>query len=125
MAEHNTFDPFKLCPKNSNMSKAIILFQVILLINVFKSWSQSQYNYDHNGNMLSDPNKGISSIQYNWSNLPDTVEFIDGRKIYYQYTASGTKLAEQVIGHEEKPLDRKSTRLNSSHTRTSRMPSSA
>jgi hypothetical protein len=41
------------------------------------------------------------------------------------YTASGTTLTRNLIASSTGSLDRKSTRLNSSHRLTSRMPSSA
>ena len=34
---------------------------------------ETEYEYDPNGNMTKDSNKGISSIQYNLLNLPSTV----------------------------------------------------
>ena len=52
-----------------------------------------EYAYDANGNMIWDANSGISTIQYNLLNLPDTIEFSDGHKNYYIYDASGQKLS--------------------------------
>lgn len=51
----------------------------------------TEYNYDNNGNMTDDDNKGISSISYNFLNLPETIEFSSGDKIKYTYDATGTR----------------------------------
>src|SRR5690606_1590325 len=50
--------------------------------------------YDANGNMKLDANKGITRILYNHSNLPVEIKFDNSntRKINYIYTAEGTKL---------------------------------
>ncbi len=55
------------------------------------------YAYDDNGNMISDENKDISSITYNYLNLPETVTFADGNQIVYTYDATGIKHAQEVI----------------------------
>ena len=51
-----------------------------------------EYTYDANGNLTKDLNKGITDIQYNCLNLPNTVTFSDGSTITYIYGADGTKL---------------------------------
>ena len=53
--------------------------------------SQVEYNYDSNGNMINDANKGISSIVYNHLNLPEQVITPEGT-IHYLYDATGVKL---------------------------------
>jgi RHS repeat-associated protein len=53
------------------------------------------YSYDVNGNLLSDANKGITSILYNHLNLPTQVT-INGQHIDYVYDAEGTKLRKAV-----------------------------
>ncbi|MEQ9120845.1 DUF6443 domain-containing protein [Fulvivirga sp.] len=58
--------------------------------------SGDDYEYDPNGNMTSDLNKGISRIAYNYLNLPDSVIKGDGQYIKYIYDASGIKLAQEV-----------------------------
>ena len=40
--------------------------------------------------------RGVSDVSYNVLNLPQRVEFADGGRIDYLYSASGTKLAETV-----------------------------
>lgn len=59
-----------------------------------------EYDYDVNGNMRTDANKGISRIVYNRLNLPEVVELGDVH-IEYDYLADGTKLAKRVTKGEE------------------------
>ena len=51
-----------------------------------------EYDYDYNGNLTKDLNRGIDTITYNFLNLPDKIEFSDGSTIEYVYAADGTKL---------------------------------
>ena len=61
---------------------------------------ETEYTYDANGNMLTDSNKGITSIEYNMLDLPQCIKtkprtiFKEntGNAIYYTYSADGTKL---------------------------------
>ncbi|SNR17106.1 DUF6443 domain-containing protein [Tenacibaculum jejuense] len=55
----------------------------------------NDYTYDDNGNMISDKNKGITSIKYNHLNLPTKVT-IGGKNIDYIYDAAGMKLKKIV-----------------------------
>lgn len=50
------------------------------------------YEYDANGNMTKDRNKGISCIIYNTMNLPSRIEYENGSRATYLYSADGTKL---------------------------------
>ncbi|WP_422350083.1 DUF6443 domain-containing protein [Flagellimonas sp.] len=59
--------------------------------------SGNDYTYDANGNMTSDTNKGITSIGYNYLNLPTSV-VINGQTISYIYDAAGTKLRKNAEG---------------------------
>lgn len=61
--------------------------------------SGNDYAYDKSGNMISDQNKGISSITYNYLNLPETVEIPGPGKgiIKYIYDAAGNKLSKTII----------------------------
>ena len=55
--------------------------------------SQSgEYAYDKNGNMTKDLNKKISSIKYNFLNLPSSITYSTGKSATYIYDASGMKL---------------------------------
>ncbi|WP_420581308.1 hypothetical protein [Reichenbachiella sp.] len=60
--------------------------------------ASTEYEYDANGNMISDANKGIEKIEYNHLNLPIRVEMNgDGSdRIEYIYDAAGIKLAQIV-----------------------------
>lgn len=53
-----------------------------------------EYTYDTNGNLLSDANKQISSIEYNHLNMPTkiTVTGANAGVLDYNYSADGTKL---------------------------------
>jgi RHS repeat-associated protein len=53
----------------------------------------NEYVYDGNGNLTSDANKGYTSIQYNYLNLPKRIDG-SSEHISYIYDAVGTKLAK-------------------------------
>ena len=55
----------------------------------------TEYNYDANGNMVKDKNKGINSISYDINNLPRQILYNDGRKANYVYDAEGNKHSVQ------------------------------
>ncbi len=54
------------------------------------------YDYDANGNMKDDLNKGITNITYNHLNLPVVVSFGSSKSITYTYDAAGIKLSKVV-----------------------------
>src|SRR5690606_26081350 len=54
------------------------------------------YAYDANGNMTKDKNKDITSIQYNYLNLPTEITFGNGNSIEYIYSAAGVKVSKIV-----------------------------
>jgi RHS repeat-associated protein len=56
----------------------------------------AEYTYDANGNMITDLNKGITAMAYNYLNKPTTVTLGAGT-IYFTYDATGTKL-KKVAG---------------------------
>ncbi len=56
----------------------------------------TEYQYDDNGNMISDANKNIQNIVYNYMNLPIEIDFGDGNKIEYIYDALGNKHKKEV-----------------------------
>ncbi len=62
--------------------------------------TNDDYNYDVNGNMTLDQNKGITNITYNHLNLPTQVTFGSRNgptnTISYVYDANGVKLSKQV-----------------------------
>lgn len=45
----------------------------------------AEYNYDANGNMTQDMNKGIDLIEYNYLNLPVLITFTNGHVTEYVY----------------------------------------
>lgn len=51
-----------------------------------------EYEYDENGNLTKDLNRGICKIQYNVLNLSCSVDFQDGSRITYIYNGGGHKL---------------------------------
>ncbi|MEM7487445.1 MAG: RHS repeat-associated core domain-containing protein, partial [Bacteroidota bacterium] len=57
--------------------------------------SGTEYQYDQNGNMVSDVNKGITNITYNHLNLPTEVTLNSGN-IQYIYDATGIKQSKIV-----------------------------
>lgn len=55
------------------------------------------YAYDPNGNLTEDKNKGITSIKYNYLNLPELITFDNNRgTISYAYDAAGNKVQKVV-----------------------------
>ena len=66
--------------------------------------SNDDYQYDANGNMTRDDNKGITNISYNHLNLPVTITFFNtvnkNTKIEYLYDATGAKKAKKVHYYE-------------------------
>jgi RHS repeat-associated protein len=59
--------------------------------------SVPDYTYDVNGNLITDNNKGIDTLQYNYLNLPQRIHMKGKGDILYTYDASGAKLAKQTI----------------------------
>lgn len=51
-----------------------------------------EYTYDKNGNLKNDSNKYISSIQYNFLNLPTKITYSSGKSASYIYNGAGEKL---------------------------------
>ena len=54
------------------------------------------YEYDNNGNLKKDNHKGISSITYNYLNLPRKVTYAGGNWIEWTYDAAGIKLQKET-----------------------------
>jgi len=57
----------------------------------------TDYSYDGNGNLISDNNKAISAITYNYMNLPNQVTVTSKGTIAYTYDASGNKLEKTTV----------------------------
>ena len=77
---------------------------------------ETEYTYDANGNMLTDRNKGITSIEYNVLDLPQCINIKpnvlgnSANNVCYTYSADGTKLRStykngdsQVLPYRPKP----------------------
>ena len=56
----------------------------------------TDYNYDGNGNLISDNNKSVSVINYNYLNLTQQVTIVGKGTISNIYDAGGTKLRKLV-----------------------------
>ena len=54
------------------------------------------YSFDERGNLVLDHNKSIKTIKYNHFNLPDNVDFGDGKIVSWVYDARGNKLSKLV-----------------------------
>lgn len=65
------------------------------------------YEYDSNGNIIKDRNKGIASITYNHLNLPKMIGWEGMESITYQYNALGEKVKKIVYNPDGtiKPVD--------------------
>lgn len=61
------------------------------------------YSYDANGNILMDNNKAISSIAYNYLNLPQVVTIAGKGTITYTYDAAGNKLKKETVDNTVTP----------------------
>ena len=57
----------------------------------------SDYTYDGNGSLITDNNKAIDNILYNYLNLPQQVHMNTKGNIIYTYDAAGTKLKKVTL----------------------------
>ncbi|SHK78875.1 RHS repeat-associated core domain-containing protein [Chitinophaga jiangningensis] len=62
------------------------------------------YNYDANGNLTLDNNKGITGINYNFLNLPEEITVGTKGTIRYLYDAAGIKLRKTVTDKTVSPI---------------------
>jgi RHS repeat-associated protein len=63
----------------------------------------TDYIYDANGNLTLDNNKKISSITYNYLNLPSVITVTGKGSITYTYDASGNKLQKTTVDNTVSP----------------------
>ena len=63
----------------------------------------SDYTYDNNGSLVVDNNKGITSINYNYLNLPQNIPITGKGNIAYIYDASGNKLVKTTVDNTTSP----------------------
>lgn len=57
----------------------------------------NDYDYDANGNLTKDLNKGISSISYNHRNLVNTISLSGGKSLSFTYSSGGSKLQKKYV----------------------------
>lgn len=55
-----------------------------------------EYEWDANGNLKADPNRGISEIAYNLQNLPEKITLSNGNVIRYVYASDGRNLTASM-----------------------------
>ncbi|RQO31195.1 hypothetical protein DBR32_10425 [Taibaiella sp. KBW10] len=55
-----------------------------------------EYTYDDNGNLLSDANKDITKVVYNYLNKPELIAVGSKGKITYTYDAAGNRLRKKI-----------------------------
>ncbi|QEC70286.1 hypothetical protein FRZ67_19020 [Panacibacter ginsenosidivorans] len=61
------------------------------------------YWYDGNGNLTKDNNKSISTITYNYLNLPNVITVTGKGTITYTYDAAGNKLKKTTVDNTVSP----------------------
>lgn len=66
--------------------------------------TSDDYSYDVNGNLTLDNNKGITSITYNYLNLPSVITIAGKGTITYTYDAAGNKLKKEVTDNTTSPV---------------------
>lgn len=62
-----------------------------------KAATSVDYSYDANGNMVSDANRKISLIKYNYLNLPESITVLNKGTVLFFYDAFGNKLQKKTI----------------------------
>lgn len=55
-----------------------------------------EYNYDNNGNLIADKNKGLFGFVYNTFNMPISIQKLDGWRTEYIYDATGIKRRQNL-----------------------------
>ena len=58
---------------------------------------QTEFYYDTNGNLITDLDRNIVTIKYNLLNLPELIQFGNGRQMKNTYTANGQKLRTEYF----------------------------
>jgi len=66
--------------------------------------TSQDYAYDGNGNLTTDNNRRIRSIQYNYLNLPTSIAVAGKGVISYTYDADGIKLQKAVVDSTVSPV---------------------
>ncbi|WP_331962329.1 DUF6443 domain-containing protein, partial [Chitinophaga sp.] len=63
----------------------------------------ADYTYDANANLTKDANKNITTIRYNYLNLPDSIVISGKGMIQFLYDAAGNKVKRIVIDNTVNP----------------------
>ena len=63
--------------------------------------------YDNNGNLTSDPSRGIRDIEWSETGKPIQVSFVSGEEICYRYATTGEKLSEVFVDTDGRILRRR------------------
>lgn len=94
---NTTIDNLTYTYDTTNKNQLVKITDTAANVNGFKDGANTtaEYAYDANGNMITDANKGITSIVYNHMNLPVKVVFPNGT-IEYLYNAIGEKVQKKV-----------------------------
>ncbi len=58
---------------------------------------ETEYDYDADGNLIEDKNKGITRITYNVLNLPEHLDFKSGKYVNFTYSSTGEKLCSNYL----------------------------
>jgi RHS repeat-associated protein len=61
-----------------------------------RNTSGNDFDYNANGNLTKDHNKGIGNIKYNYLNLTEEIVNDNGEKIKYIYNAEGIKVGQEI-----------------------------
>lgn len=69
----------------------------------------TDYTYDVNGNINLDNNKAITSITYNFLNLPSVITVAGKGTITYSYDATGNKIQKTTVDNTVSPAKTTST----------------
>ena len=77
-----------------------VVSQNLYTVKEYKNLSTAtsdEFKYDANGNMTTDLDRKIVTIQYNILNLPDLIQSSNGNQIINRYAANGQKLGTEYF----------------------------
>lgn len=80
--------------QTSNTNKLLEIVDAADAANGYEKKNGDDYDYDANGNMTRDPQKGIT-IAYNHLDLPELITWDDGQTISMTYLADGTLVSRK------------------------------
>jgi len=89
-----TYDGNKLIGVDDNISTNYYSGDFLDNSQYYSFTHQPEFTYDKNGNLTKDVNKGITSIAYNYINLPVSINKTTGNRIEYTYDAAGNKRSQ-------------------------------